>query len=791
MKRLMTMLTAAAAALGLQSVMAAPTGTSLEGLATGDYDTTATTGELDSSQLSGSDSYWVLPGDDSDREFVISNYSGDAYSGTRNQEFPAGNSNYLKVKTTLGKAVTRYVNVDQSAVEIAQDGSYYFDSLVKFTAFDKDKAGAEVLTNDAKLAIWLMASGENENGDFTTTNLMVSAGYLTGGGMSAYGAVPTNYMCSVAGGVNPCDGDWHRVSIKAFDNIYAGESIPGFAICIDGKRVNCGATDTGLNSELLVSRAKSYMLDPDAKQLFPSAVLSAANITSVSLDGDGMVDDMIFTETVPVDEFAETDKFGIVFGTGVTSVTYRRGSDDPVTIYETSELDFIESTSYTIVDWTVDSGYVKGALTASTTADLVGYVYTPSAKDETLTVGAIPATASVVDGTGAPVGDYESLADAMTAIAGSSATGPFTVTLNQDSFDGVEIDADGKDIILDLKGNDITADSVLACGIYLVRGNLMITNSVAASGVVTGDWDPLVDWPAVWADLTAGDLIIAGGTYDGSIYYESTGSEFTIAGGRFLVAANDGTLDGATIPDGYELVEGTGDDAGYYVLNQIQVWTVTYLDPEDGEYSQTESVTNNNYATGPATAPVAPEGYEFDNWYTNVVEDVTNFVNLAEMPITADVTLYAGWKVAGGGLDPASGKTEVEVTAESAAAAETTAKAGITVPAGSGADAAVYANYFKYGVENVGVNTYEVSITGIVETVEASVAESAVQRLTDSTATDIDIPAGLYFRITPSTDLPISGTPTNGLSTGSVTIGKPSGTNQGFYKVELNSTPLN
>ena len=217
------------------------------------------------------------------------------------------------------------------------------------------------------------------------------------------------------------------------------------------------------------------------------------------------------------------------------------------------------------------------------------------------------------------------------------------------------------------------------------------------------------------------------------------------------------------------------------------IYTVTYNLDLAGATNAVDNIPT--YTVDNATFTLLDagcDGYTFNGWTNDVGTTVTTIAGGA----TGDITLYASWTAAGGGgLDPESGVTNVTVTTASAAAAETAAKAEITVPAGSGADQGEYADYFKYGVENIGENTYEVSITGIVETVETGVAASAVQRLTDSEATAITIPPGLYYRITPSTVLPISGTPQTGLSSGSVTIGKP-GTDKGFYKIELNATSL-
>ena len=81
---------------------------------------------------------------------------------------------------------------------------------------------------------------------------------------------------------------------------------------------------------------------------------------------------------------------------------------------------------------------------------------------------------------------------------------------------------------------------------------------------------------------------------------------------------------------------------------------------------------------------------------------------------------------------------------------------------------------------------------GIKEEKVAEVSADAVAAFFDSTDSTVAVPAGLYYKITPSNGLPISGAAVQGLSTGSadVTGKKPSSSNQGFFKVELSATPI-
>lgn len=937
MRKLIAVLAACVGAMGLH---AATTGTSFEGLIPEGAESTNYVDVLDvaGAELSGTPGqYWNVNAGNVDTlvdEFIVTtNYGGfEAYSGARNSSLSGNTSkSYLTIATKKGEEVTRFAQTNHDAVAIASNGSYYFDSLVQFTAFETNKLASEVLVGDGKMAIWLQAGDiDPETLEPLTTNLVVSAGYLTNGGLTS---TATNYLCTVGNNIQFWDGGWHRVTVKAFDTIYESDPVPGFAIAIDGESVIITNSDAGIAHESLTPRAKKY--HENNQRLFPSLKLGHANktVTSVSFQGVGSVDDLVFSDSTDVDIFFD-DMFTIELGANVTSAVYSVGGGTPVQITAGTQIPYEEDMVVTISNIGYADGYMKlGCGPADTgvaiTTNADSYVVTVSAANKTVTIDAQAIGATIVDGSATPVvTPCASAADAFALIsAGSAGTGPFTVTLATDADSGIELNSAGTTVILDLAGKTITGDSA-GGAIVLNNGSLIITNSTVDVGTVN---EGVSDFAVkVNDDGATCELTIAGGIFNGAIETDSGDPITLLTGGKFRIADNVYAEDYLVpaLPSGYELAEGTGDDAGYYIAREIPpaptTATVTFDVDGDTSAIASQTVDIGDCATEPSPAP-SKDGYTFDCWKLNdvefnfstaITEDITlvaawtintydvtfttngvayvvqnkdyntkatkpadpvgfagkefkswqqegyatdydfdtlvtsNFTivatwsnheysvtynldlagatnavdNIATFTVetpaftlleagcdgytfngwtneagtvttiaggaTGDITLYASWTAAGGGLDPESGVTEVEVTAESAAAAEATAKAEITVPADSGADPSDYAEYFKYGVESIGVNTYEVSITGIVETIEVSVAESAVQRLTDSTATDIDIPAGLYFRITPSTDLPISGTPTNGLSTGSVPISKP-GTDKGFYKVELNATPLN
>lgn len=798
MRKLIAVLAACVGAMGLH---AATTGTSFEGLIPEGAESTNYVDVLDvaAAELSGTPGqYWNVNAGNVDTlvdEFIVTTNYGEytAYSGARNSSLSGNTSkSYLTIATKKGEEVTRYAQTSHEAVAIANNGSYYFDSLVQFTPFETNKFASEVLGGDGKMAIWLQAGDINpETLDPTTTNLIVSAGYLASDGAGGYVATPTNYVCKIVGSNPPniFDGGWHRVTVKAFDSIYTGYNVPAFAIAIDGIAVEItnDISSAGIDSSLLTTRAVGYY--DNNQKLFPSTKVGDKTVASTSFQGVGSVDDLVFSDVTDV-SWMQDDAFTIELGANVTSAVYSVNGGASVEITADAEISYVENMVVTISNIGYADGYMKlGCGPADTgvaiTTNAASYEVTVSAANKTVTIDA-QAIGATIDGV-----PYPTLSGAFDAISGGTVTPPapgdsIVVTLARSVSENVVLDNVDASVILDLAGNTITGVAGSDAAINLNAGSLTITNTTVTIGVVDAGAS---DTPAAfWAN--GGSITIADGIYDGVVYVVDA-EDVLISGGKFNAAAIASMGDDSTYLDpladnvlaGYAL----GLDGDYYVVADVTTtYSVTYNLDLAGATNAVDNIATFTVETPAFTLLDAGcDGYTFNGW-TNEAGTVTTIAGGA----IGDVTLYASWTAAGGGLDPESGVTNVTVTAASAAAAVTEAKAGISVPDGSGAVQSEYAEYFKYGVENISGDTYEVSITGIVETIEVGVAASAVQRLTDDEATAIDIPAGLYYRITPSDDLPISGTPTKGLSTGSVIIDKP-GTDKGFYKVELNSTPLN
>jgi len=123
--------------------------------------------------------------------------------------------------------------------------SLYIDTMVQFTLMD----GEPDLAEARKLAIWL---GCDEQG---ATNLFVQAKHydwvatrVPGGGVvlgrPAGRAQRFTLMPTAAGGRLPASGDWCRLTVKAFRNLFADDHhgvLPCFRIYLDGRPLKATA----------------------------------------------------------------------------------------------------------------------------------------------------------------------------------------------------------------------------------------------------------------------------------------------------------------------------------------------------------------------------------------------------------------------------------------------------------------------------------------------------------------------------------------------------------------------
>ena len=612
MKKLMTLLSAAAVAFGLQ---AADTGTSFEGMSAGDLDITDFTGELLTPETpTPGQYYWETNGSDKVSLTVVNEVSVPLSDPNRPPQFKTSQTNYLKVATTFGNPVSRKIKTSGGET-IDSDTGFYFDSLVKFTAFDEDPMTTAV-TNDfegAKIAVWVQEVTENDV--VTSTNLYVRAGYL--------GGDPQTYDCGALQSRWFANG-WNRLTIKAIRSIYkSGSDVPGFVVFIDGEQVGSSA-DKGIDDALLNDKYEGFYT---GGYLFPSMVTSGAGATalsSVSFDGQGDVDDMVFTATAP--DFAKDAEYVhinwtpaditalTIGGTELTSEQIAAGS------YKIAyEDDLSVAVSATYVE-----GKLDGTWTTTGGATVSDGTFSFTASEETGTIIAANAAASFA---GTP---YADLAVAVAAANAATAQlqAPVLKLFGTTSADGIAIENANEVLIeLDLNGQTVV-------GAISALTPLSIVDRVGG-GVVEGE---------VYFDASGS---IAAGTYNANVSFGAAGA---ITGGKFLASENTASALNPFAPNGKEFVAGTGDDAGYLVLgNKAETYTIKFI---SGEGSETNTYEIADGAQVVAPTPVGVAGKSFWMWDPAVVSpaaaDATYTAQYTNNQYTityknADGTAFTSW----------------------------------------------------------------------------------------------------------------------------------------------------
>ena len=484
MKKLMTTLSAVALAFGLR---AADTGTSFEGMAAGPLDTASMTGEL----VAGEEgtSYWSGTNENCEATVKEGSSRGRETAGVTPSQFDSHEqARYLEVKTTFGNPLTRKAKT-AGGIELANTtDSHYIDSLVKFTIFDAEPEFNKEAYEGAKLMVWLQELTD-EYDNPTATNLFIRAGYV--------GGAAKTYNCGDFAG-DPTA--WHRVTVKAIPNIYRGDSqiVPGFVVFIDNMAQGSLDMDRGIDAGKVADAYGQFL---QGTTLFPSMDQTSdknQTLQGLSFDGQGSVDDIVFTATAPF-AAAEDDSLEYVtlaWDSHVTGLKYQANGGEPQTL--TGEALNIGS---------VKIAYQKGSTVELSVTDITyaeGYM---GVAKLTATLGGDTLSASIVSSkAAAKFGDtsYATAAEAFAAAA--AATAPGTIKLFEDYVVVGDVSdiifANTAEITVDLAGKKLTGN-ILANG-----ARVIIVDSVG-TGTVDGYVGPYSE-----QDIgKPGKLEIQGGKY--------------------------------------------------------------------------------------------------------------------------------------------------------------------------------------------------------------------------------------------------------------------------------------
>ena len=425
MKKLITMIGAAAAAFGLYAET--PDLTEL----TIDF-SEATPGVFEFGEDESGDQLWYL--------------SGDA-EGTIEAEETRGNYLKLDAEAPVYRTfapINDLGTMDEVAIEdaTAERGGIIADQLVKFSVFEDDPADF----GDAKIAVWVKTVQE-ENGETEAVNhLMISTAALDEYFATTLTNIDTEVEVDVA--------DWHQLKITAIKaGDLDGDVIPGFIVELDGEVIAKadglfpaeGFTPTAQGAELIA-----------VNKLFPSMI-------AVGLGGSGTLQGVAFKGTGAIDDI--TVAAADVYTPSPTGVAA------------------IGDTGYLTIEAAIDA--VEDGQTIKLLADLTATVVVPAGKNFTLDFNSFGLTTNwgiKNSGTLTIVNGKINTSESSVVLYGGSVTtiesGTFTATDNAViTGQGLE---QNKNVTLTINGGTfnggITTAGYIACGVYVANSGTYAIN---------------------------------------------------------------------------------------------------------------------------------------------------------------------------------------------------------------------------------------------------------------------------------------------------------------------------
>ena len=325
----------------------------------------------------------------------------------------------------------------------------------------------------------------------------------------------------------------HRVTFKAYSTITAVENYPGFLILIDGKKfckvvAYADFTEAGaIDFENIVTpgeeattwnylgadftAAPSVAFRYTARNLFLSlqcGATASSKFTSIDFKGNANLKKLALNATVPEDltePFTDAQTLTITKGAGIDSINVTgataTGTDDAYTFAPgasvTVTATYLTGYEYKAGKWTLNGTAVDGSS---------GYTWTP-ADNDALAVAGFKAVATAYDASGAVIGSFETIAEAIAAPGVAKVGLTADVTLD-------EALAINSTITLDLAGQTLSNaeeghwDSVIANSGALT----IIDSSVQGTGKIA----PTERVVAVLNE-SGSTLTIEAGTYDGDV----------------------------------------------------------------------------------------------------------------------------------------------------------------------------------------------------------------------------------------------------------------------------------
>lgn len=671
--------------------------------------------------------FWYTAGSQTDCATLTNTDYTATYSGERPaiaQRAATSTALAVEAEQRLERGIVGY---NEETGFVAQDigSGIYFDTMVQFTATET----APTPTAGDKLVVWLYGSGDEVDAFGIGTNLIVTAGFVA---TTYQTTTPSNYVVS-AEGVNIEPNSWHRLTIKSISDIGDDDGVPGFVVFIDGVAMTSSSAKGDSSSVFAYLNATAKKWD-DMGALFPSLVHGSSadqTLSSVSLEGTGMIDDISFTSVAP--DFAkDSDIFTLSWDEYVTALSITVGeATTELTEAQVAAKTYaieIDGTTTVAVAPTFATGYAKDSwsITGAATESDNTFTVTGTATAALTSKDTVVRAYLTIDGVTEEYGTLDAAIAVLAAIeedTGIKAVLKLNASVVGDNLFG---EVFNPDVTLDLNGFTISGSSDAKATDAVIRNEcvMIITDTSAAkTGKIIAGGNGL----AVYNDW---ELTIDEGKFNGKIDsyvddptdpdYDPENDDsalLTVNGGYFT---SKPTAKEVVLKEGFTWTADPDAD-GYYTLTEGE-------DPGTTTYTVTVNAGTGTKVTDAPTNPVEEntevtltvvleDGYKdlvvkVNGADASVVDGEVTFTVTADTTVTVSATEMATYKVTIADTLNANVKS---ITANPTSIREDATSKTVTLTATFENDYEL--DYFTVNGEKIADNTFELTANAEVNAV--------------------------------------------------------------------------
>lgn len=731
MKKLLIAMMSVASLAFISKADAIDSGTTFEGY-TGAFDA-----GMDDFGGRDGDVYWYTAGSSTECASLTNTdytatYTGDkpAIHTTKTDDTPTALA--VEAEQRLERGIAPRSGNTFAAQDIGS--GIYFDTMVQFTATDT----APTPTAGDKLIVWLYGSGEEDGAFGIGTNLVVTAGYLANGN-----EVSAKHYLNGNAQINVEPNSWHRLTIKSINDIGTPQGVVGFVVFIDGTAVSTSEAKAESGEGVMTvfdNLNATAMRWNNENKLFPSLVkrgsTGAQTLTSVALEGTGMIDDISFTTTTPFAAAADNVYLTLTWDENVTAIAYAIENGATGTVDMTGDkfvldLGAAANTYKVTLTPTYASGYGDGTWTANPTSALIGKDVTVAGTSVSVGITSYCAMFKIGD---TEYGSIDALLTALETVEGKTTVKMLSDVTMAGSDDEDEpwgeyiAILEGQDIVFDLCGKTISSAYAASAAIFQNSGTLTIVDSVGGGRI-------LADGPMAIYTFSASTLNIEAGKTDGLVvvqsleqYSDMTGEEEGYVAPLVRLTGGSYLSDDA---DAFYLADYVV--TGYAATYDNSYWTVAPGEgpgpgPDPTTYTVTVNVGTGTTVTDAPTKPVEEntevtltvgleDGYKnlvvtVNDEETSVVDGKVTFTVTADTIVNVSATKMATYTVT---IADTLNANVDSITATPTSIREDAESKIVTLTATFEDDYEL--DYFTVDGEKIGGNTFELTANAVVNAV--------------------------------------------------------------------------